>query len=691
MKPPFCRGLTLFFGCFLVLTAPNALAEPQSFSEFLQEYNAIEVLNQELEDQPLSPDTILKRARLHLQMDNASQAISLLEARGSFSSQDTEARRLWIMAQALRLEQEHVQALLHYSQAAKLMDAKDMQEAFKAEPSLESYWENVSTLWIWSGAGQGRTPSGSGQVMIMIKALGQAQKVWPKNPFWRTATGHLSGGDQSQGREPQNVPSLTVREQTRLAIAQCLSAAALEQPSRALEAWNGIESPVVGKAWSMVLNRLGIQDGASPPHQADLDRYPKMIGFRDMILNRLRQSDLKQWIVSVPSSGAWQGFQEQLAALSPREALSKTRQELSSSLLSPDSRKALVNTGLAYALLAQDRETAQELWDEHQDRIRPLALRLAAGILGLTPEAGCLQTEAHGECPLMLLKILTSASGKEKVSGQELPFWMRTEPSAKLIDLAGRFPLDMLLNYAADHKRWTENKTPELARTVSLLFPGSELANQGLFFLARAAHEEGNAGLAWQYLKKIDPQSLSGRDREEYLLAKAGLEMERGHESESMQTYQTLLETAPQAIPEEKKLKLALLAQQQGDWGRAQSMLKDLWASRQKLEPSVQAEILFWMAEGAQKQGRQIQALRHYLRVFWEYPEEHIWAVTALYRAALIYEQRGNYRVARKMLSTVVDRADRKSQKEAARQRIKGIESRMAGKADQGDEPGYLF
>jgi TolA-binding protein len=120
-------------------------------------------------------------------------------------------------------------------------------------------------------------------------------------------------------------------------------------------------------------------------------------------------------------------------------------------------------------------------------------------------------------------------------------------------------------------------------------------------------------------------------------------------------------------------------------------MLEELWESRQKLEPSVQAEVLFWLAEGSQKQGRQIQALRHYLRVFWDYPEEHIWAVTALYRAALIYEQRGDYRVARKMLSTVVDRADRKSQKEAARQRIKGIERRMAGSAARSDEPNFLF
>jgi tetratricopeptide (TPR) repeat protein len=691
MKHPFFLGLTAFLGCFFVLTVPNALAEPQSFSEFLQEYNAIEVLNQELEDQPLSPDMILKRARLHLQMDKASQAISLLESHGTFSSPDTEARRLWLMAQGLRLQQEHVQALLHYSQAARLMKPKDMQEAFEAEPNLESYWENVSTLWIWNGAGQGRTSPGSGQVMIMIKALGQAQKVWPKNPFWRTATEHLSGGGQSRGPELQSLTSLSITDQTRLAIARGLSAAALEQPSRAQEALKGIDNPVVGKAWSMILDRLGIHAGTSQPSRADMAGYPKMIGFRDMILNRLGHSDLKTWVVSVPTSGAWQGFREQLAALPPREALSKISQELNSSLLSPESRQALVDFGLAYALLAQDREAAERLWDQHRDRIRPLALRLAAGILGLTPEADCPRTEARGDCPVMLLKILTSASGKEKVSGQELPFWMRLDPSSDLSELARRFPLDMLLNYAADHRRWTENKTPELARTVSLLFPGSKMANQGLFFLARSAHEESNPSLAWQYLRKIDPGSLSGRDREEYLLAKAGLEMELGRESESMQTYQTLLETAPQAIPQEKKLKLALLAQQQGDWNRAQSMLEELWESRQKLEPSVQAEVLFWLAEGSQKQGRQIQALRHYLRVFWDYPEEHIWAVTALYRAALIYEQRGDYRVARKMLSTVVDRADRKSQKEAARQRIKGIERRMAGSAARSDEPNFLF
>ncbi len=689
ITPRFAR-LGLCLAMALIWTSGSAMAESKSFSEFLKEYNAIEVLDQELETRPPSPDMILQRAELHLQMDNGARALSLLEDHGSFADSALEAQRLWLMAQALRLQMKHVQAMIHFSQAARKMDPQAMQRAFQSEPGLQTYWQSVATMWIWT-AGERQAATSSGQTMIIIRALSQAQSVWPDNPFWRKATASLSGSaDEGGGRQTrQGFEQLTVQEQTRTAIAQCLAAAALNQPSRVSDGLDRISLPEVRKVWSQVLDRL-VEGRVATQQPLDVSTYPKLVGLEEMILKRVAHLDPGAWTLAVPSTPAWEGFQEELAAMPVQEALSKTFQELKSSLLSPDSKQALVDVGLSYAILAQDMETAGQLWNEHHHAVRPWSLRLAAGILGLASRMDCPESGAGSRCPVVLLKTLVSAAGRS-VSGSELPFWLQRSEAHNLQQLARKHPLDMLLNYAADKQRWAAGRSPELARTVGLLYPGSALANQGLFFLARNAHAQSNSRLAWKYLQKITPEALSPQDREDYLLAKAGLEMELGREADSMQTYQTLLEKAPQAIPEDKKLKLALLAQRRGDWGKAQSMLEQLWESRQKLKPSLQAEILFWIAEGAQKQGQQIQALRHYLRVFWEYPEEHIWAVTALYRAALIYEQRGEYRVARKMLNTVVDRADRKSQKEAARQRIKGIEGRMAGSADQGDEPSYLF
>lgn len=675
----------------LAWASSRALAGPQSFSEFLQEYNAIEVLDQELEHRPPSPDMILKRARLHLQMGKGDRALSLLQAHGSFSNPEEEAQRLWTKAQALRLQLDHVQALVHFSQAARLMGDRAMQAAFANEPELQTYWQNVSTMWIWTTGGS-RYLADSGQTMIMIQALSQAQRVWPDNPFWKTATGFLSRAPEDQDTERMSAgfPQLRIQDQTRFSIAQCLAAVSLGQSSRVPDYLETISQPEVRKVWALICKSLT----AGPENDPDLKglrAYPKMAGLQEMVLNRLTGHGPQGWAVSVPSTSAWKGFQEELAVLPVQEALSKTFQELSSSLLSPDSKQALVSMALSYAILAQDREAAQKIWDTHHSTIKPLSLRLAANILGLSSRLDCLKEDPVAPCPVTLLSTLASAAGVLPPESLKLPFWIKNTDPQDLVQLASRYPLDLLLNYAADRQRWSEKQTPELARTIGLLFPGSALANQGLFFLAQRAHKESNSQLAWQYLQKIQPEILTQKDREDYLLAKAGLEMEIGREADSMQTYQTLLETAPQAIPEEKKLKLALVAQRQGDWERAQSMLTQLWESRDNLKPSLQAEILFWIAEGAQKQGQQVQALRHYLRVYWEFPEEHIWAVTALYRAALIYEQRRDYGVAKKMLTTVVERADRKSQKEAARQRIKGIENRMAESSPRTDQPGYLF
>ena len=70
------------------------------------------------------------------------------------------------------------------------------------------------------------------------------------------------------------------------------------------------------------------------------------------------------------------------------------------------------------------------------------------------------------------------------------------------------------------------------------------------------------------------------------------------------------------------------------------------------------------------------EALETYLRLGWKYPKENMWAVTALYRAGLIYEQQGKSAAAKKLYQTVLENSGRESQKKAAKQRIKAIESK---------------
>jgi hypothetical protein len=64
----------------------------------------------------------------------------------------------------------------------------------------------------------------------------------------------------------------------------------------------------------------------------------------------------------------------------------------------------------------------------------------------------------------------------------------------------------------------------------------------------------------------------------------------------------------------------------------------------------------------------------------------------ALYRSAMIYEIKGNYETAKKLLKTVIATADTKEAQEAARNRLNALEAK-AGKPAVKDngEPVYPF
>lgn len=88
--------------------------------------------------------------------------------------------------------------------------------------------------------------------------------------------------------------------------------------------------------------------------------------------------------------------------------------------------------------------------------------------------------------------------------------------------------------------------------------------------------------------------------------------------------------------------------------------------------------------------GRKEKALKHYLELAWEFPEQNIWAVTAMYRASMIYERKGQFETAKRFLKTVIKRADRKAQKEAAQARLNAIDGKLA-KVGAGKEVSFPF
>ena len=275
---------------------------------------------------------------------------------------------------------------------------------------------------------------------------------------------------------------------------------------------------------------------------------------------------------------------------------------------------------------------------------------------------------------LALLKTLGKVLGKTPTPAWEAPFWSQITDVTKA---SPSYPLDSLLLLADWDAKWHQKSSIQAAKRMSYLFPDTEQGTRATLFLADSAAQQASFKTTALYLNRINPATLGEKAWADYLQARARLEVQLGRSNQALKTYAELMKVDNTRLSASKKLRLALLAQQNGQLQWAQKLFAELWATKDTLDPAVQAEVLFWMAETDQALKRNEDALSKYLNLAWKYPEQNIWATTAMYRASLIYEQMGRYATARKLLKSVVKQADTKKQKQAAETRIKAIDSKV--------------
>ncbi len=98
-------------------------ASKTTFENWLQEYGAWDRLEQEYakETNSDSPDVILKRAEVYLNLNSPHKALELVEMTSTFADNATEAERLWIGGQAHRALGDLSKAVLWFTQASKFM------------------------------------------------------------------------------------------------------------------------------------------------------------------------------------------------------------------------------------------------------------------------------------------------------------------------------------------------------------------------------------------------------------------------------------------------------------------------------------------------------------------------------------------------------------------------------------------
>ncbi len=657
--------------------AARKQSSPATFAHWLKQYQAWDVYEKELSGQANSPDNLLARGETLLRLRKPQEAMTLLA--GSFSDPAQESRRLLLLARATRLMGDYPACILHWLNFAGAHPQDSTYLTMRKEPGLDLLFEDVWQQLFWASYFTQHTDLFATRHPMMSRMLELGSLVWPNHPFWEQARpvfsrittlfGTASSSSVSKTLEGDQKP---VMNPDREYIGKALAAWSLGFWDQGDTWLHQVNDPRLVQFWQ----QCAVLAGHPVNDHQDMLKQSIRPDFFTLFAPQIRS--ITHWVLTPPDSPSWPSFADTLQSLGHAEALARVLAE-QASLFLPESVGATLDV-CAFALKLQHQGAAslQKDWNTFlsKEHPPPLLLQLAYMILGghaVMPEK---VSEAR------LLRYLLAAALVPSDGGVMEDFWQQSQDVAAS---SAAFPLDYLLEY----NNLAATSGHRYATQLAFLYPNSPAAQKGLLLLARRANQDGHHQLAWSYLQKIQTKDLDPSDRIEFLLARAGMEMELGHEDAALKDYALLMKEQPERIPLEKQLKLALLAQQKRQWAWAQDILESLWQRRATLTEPLRAEILFWLGEGAQSQGRMQEALTFYLRLAWSYPQQHIWAVTAMYRAGLIYEKRREFETAKRLYTTVLKQSDRKSQKEAAKTRIASVNAEI--QRSQHNQPMPLF
>lgn len=666
----------------------STAAKQDTFTQWLGKIKAYDVLEQELAAKPdQTPQVLLKRAQAFLELKRPKQALTVLNSQDKFADSTLEAQRLLLVSESQRYLGKQPEAVISMRNALQMVDAKSQQDFLQKASGVADMWQDVWRTWYWRYVD---TPLDSAQSKVLEDDLEQtlsaATALWPGTSFWDASLLALSGFKTSRknGWMPQvqlaqmqvSLPVLKVDAAQRLQIAKGLCAIGIGSPSLAPQITAANGTVAVRDFWQSIFKVIDTGEAGETNSTSSFSDYPIADVFAGNFDHIGLLADSGRWRVAKPDVPAWTEFIRNLIAQPITQAREKIRQELESSLITPATAQALRLYDFAFAVLEDDKAGYTETWEQLKGNPLPLAFSMAAIVLfELPPET---MPSASDPDALHLMRRLAGAAGMDALGGFA-PFWLECTQSSglTLASAVQNFPLDQQLNLALIEKQWRAHKSPALAKRAGFLFSNTTVGTSSLLYLAQLAGESGSLHTTAFYLNRLDSRKLSGKVRADYLQAKAALEIDLGRNQDALKSYMELVELDGQRLAPVKRLKLALLAQQQGKMQWSEGVLKELWNDRESLEEPVQAEVLFWLAEGAGATGRLNEALEKYLQVAWQYKSQNIWAVTAMYRAAVIYERARNFDAAKVLLKAVIRNADRKSQKEAAQDRLKAVDAEL--------------
>lgn len=666
-----------------------------AYEQWLKKFGAYDRIALPVDDAAdESSASTLKRAEAQLLQGTPLQALALIEAQQPYEDPALEMHRLWLGGHSYRSLGDPYKAVLWYSQSAKLMDAKQLKAKLGAEPGLESLWIDVWRRQFWAFVGN---PSASREALeeTLRTLQTQAETAWGPENFWgkskealSLASGEAPAKEKSAGKPAKDGP-LVVSAADRQLVAKAVAAASLEDYGRAKEFLAEVSAPPLRDFWSALLTFL--DTGKAPDAKAlGAAGYAKAAGFWNANLLAPYAGSREEWLLG-SAAPSWTRFKANLAKLSLEEAQEAVDKELQSLLLSDEMSRLLRSLKFVLCLQEGKLDAAREVWNGLDKRKLPICLRVAGGLVYEEDMKTLLPQEIGAAGKLSpALSALLSAGGIGSPLAGEAPFWTRAEVG-KNSNINKLWPLDRLLVLADWQARWVAAPGPELARRSAFLFPDTAYGYDCLIYLAQRAVENRSFQLAEAYLARMTVLSTDKGRTLARLRLKGKMERESGKDDLALATYQEILSLGAEMDPK-TRLDVATFLQLKGDFDGGRKQLLILWEQRDKLPRPLQAEVLFWLGEGEHSLRNYDSALDYYLRLAYQYAQEPMWPTVAMYRSAMIYEIKGNFETAKKLLRSVIATADTKEAQEAAKNRLNALETK-SGKTTtkEGGEPVYPF
>ncbi len=634
-----------------------------NFIDVLKKYRAYEVIDLELKNQK-NPMGVLERAKTKFFLNQPDETINiLLKNKKLFRDKKLQGQFHLLLARAYRLKEIFLKSASEYRLASTYLEPKIILR----EPGLENFFKMVLIKELYKDLYSGRFLRPNFKIQQLRDLANTGKSLWPKDEVFLKIIDTL--GYISDKKIRLNIPD----SQSRDFLIKLLGYISIQDTQAAQELIKSSQDPIktiVG--YGLLDSIFPISTDYSKKYKKDLLRLPKLNTYLQLVLPIIKQQkDL--WSIPITKWPALLQFKNQLFKLGFKHGNSLIDNELRSILISQDKKQILLNLKLAYLLINHKYTYLRQLMPYIQFKELPTSLKIS--ILLLTDQISSLKNIGLSGKELKEIVLFLMPFDVN-------PFKMNCRFNISIFELKKDFklyPLDYLLRYSYLKNIINDNiKNAHInvLKQAIFLYPDSILSQRAILEMANRCIDSGKFKLFNKYINMFDVKLLTQDLLIEYYKTMGRFYRETDMIQKAIPYYIKIFNLSPNSLRPITILKIALFVQRNNKIDLSQQLLNFLWNKKNTLKRSLQAEILFWLAENDQIKGNTDKALDKYLKVYWFYKDQYIWSITGLYRAALIYEQIGKFDTAKRILMDVIKDAKRKSEKQAAISRLNAIKKR---------------